>query len=195
MISSGLRPHETLARNETNRTELEVGGEEIQTPQNRKVPDELDDDDFPPLPMALRPAPAWPQEPISLTGHLVPPLGHHIVPAPPQPSNLIQRTYMGWQEYFNDFHNWINPNWGNNPIGPIMEISSPGTSNDYLTPPEGEVEAEGDMSGAEADMEEAEDPLQEELNSPAKETEGYSIDPWPEIDRAIDEAFGQQYED
>ena len=50
-------------------------------------------------------------------------------------------------------------------------------------------------SGAEADTEEVEDPLQDELNSPAKETEGYSVDPWPEIDQAIEEAFTQQHED
>ena len=60
-----------------------------------------------------------------------------------------------------------------------MENLSPGTSNEYLTPPE-QGEAEGDTSGAEADMEEAEDPLQDELNSPTEETKGYS--PWPEID-------------
>ena len=80
-------------------------------------------------------------------------------------------------------------------MGPIVENSSPGTPQLFLTPPEGEIEAEGTSSGTEADMEEAEDPLQDELNSPAKETEGYSIDPWPEIDQAIEEAFNQQYED
>ena len=63
-----------------------------------------------------------------------------------------------------------------------MENLSPETPQLFLTPPEGEIKAEGTSSGAEADMEEAEDPLQDELNSPAKETEGYSIDPWPEID-------------
>ena len=67
-------------------------------------------------------------------------------------------------------------------MGPIVENSSPGTPQLFLTPPEGEIEAEGTSSGTEADMEEVEDPLQDELNSPAKETEGYSIDPWPEID-------------
>ena len=66
-------------------------------------------------------------------------------------------------------------------MGPIVENSNPGTPQLFLTPPEGEIEAEGTSSGAEADTEEAEDPLQEELNSPAKETEGYSIDPWLEI--------------
>ena len=63
-------------------------------------------------------------------------------------------------------------------MGPLVENSEPGTSSDYLTPPEGEAEAE--TSGADADMEEAvEDLLQDELNSPVEETEGYSVDPWP----------------
>ena len=59
---------------------------------------------------------------------------------------------------------------------PLVENSEPGTSSDYLTPPEGEAEAE--TSGTDADMEEAvEDPLQDKLNSPVEETEGYSVDP------------------
>ena len=66
-------------------------------------------------------------------------------------------------------------------------------SNDYLTPPEGEAEAE--TSGAKANMEEVEDLLQDELNSPVEETEGYSIDPWPEVDQALDEVFNREYED
>ena len=62
-----------------------------------------------------------------------------------------------------------------------MENSEPGTSSDYLTPPEGEAEAK--TSGAEANTEEAvEDLLQDELSSPVEETEGYSVDPWPEVD-------------
>ena len=77
-----------------------------------------------------------------------------------------------------------------------MENSNPGTPLLFLTPPEGEIEAEGMSSGAEADTEEAEEnPLQDELNSPAKETEGYSIDPWLEINQAIEEAFNRQHED
>ena len=60
-------------------------------------------------------------------------------------------------------------------------------------PPEGEAEVE--TSGAEADMEEAEDPLQDELNSPVEETKGYSVDPWPEVDQALEEIFNQEYED
>ena len=75
----------------------------------------------------------------------------------------------------------------------IVENSEPGTSPDYLTPPEGEAEAE--TSGAEADMEEVEDPLQDELNSPMEETEGYSIDLWPEVDQALEEVFNQEYKD
>ena len=99
-------------------------------------------------------------------------------------------------------------------MGPIVENSEPGTSSDYLTPPEGEAEAEtsgaeadteeaeadteeaeADTEEAEADMEEAEDPLQDELNSPVEETEGYSIDPWPEVDQALEEVFNWEYKD
>ena len=90
MIASGSHPEEIPACDETICTESEVGGEEIQTPENREDPDELDDADLPPLPMAPQPAPARPQEPIDLAGHLVPPPGHHIVHTPPQPENPIQ---------------------------------------------------------------------------------------------------------
>ena len=192
-IASGSRPEEIPARDETICTESEVGGKEIQTPENREVPDELDDEDFPPLPMAPRPAPAQAQMPISLASLFVPP-GHHIVQAPPRPQNPIQRTYSDWQDYFDNFHNRVNPNWGNNPTGPIVENSNPGTPLLFLTPPEGEVEAEGSTSGAETDTEEVEVSLQDKP-SPTKETEGYSIDLWPEIDQAIEEAFNQQNED
>ena len=194
-IASGSRLEETPACDETIRTESEVGGEEIQTPENCEVPDELDNTDLPPLPMAPQPVPAQAQRPVDLAGHLVPPPGHHIVHAPPRPENPIRRTYSDWQEYFNDFHNWINPNWDNNPVGPIVENLDPGTPLLFLTPPEGEIKAEGSTSGVEADTEDAEDTLQDKLNSPAEETEGYSIDPWPEINQAIEEAFNQQYED
>ena len=80
-------------------------------------------------------------------------------------------------------------------MGPIVENLDPGTPLLFLTPPEGEIEAEGSTSGVEADMEDTEVTLQDELNSPTKETEGYSIDPWPEINQAIEEAFNHQYED
>ena len=76
-----------------------------------------------------------------------------------------------------------------------MENLDPGTPLLFLTPPEGEIEAEGSTSGVEANMEDTEVMLQDELNSPTEETEGYSIDPWPEIDRAIEEAFNRQYKD
>ena len=131
--------------------------------------------------------------PISLASLFVPP-GHHIVHAPPQPENPVRQTYSDWQEYFNDFHNRVNPNWGNNPVGPIVENSSPGTPLLFLTPSEGEVKAEVSSSGVEADTEEVEGLLQNET-SPAKETEGYSVDPWPEIDQAIEEAFNRQNKD
>ena len=61
--------------------------------------------------------------------------------------------YTGWQEYFDNLHNWLNPNWGSNPMGLIIENLNPGKSDEYLTQPEGEAEAE--TSGAEADTEEA----------------------------------------
>ena len=79
-------------------------------------------------------------------------------------------------------------------MGPLVENSEPGTSSDYLTPPEGEAEVK--TSGADADTEEAvEDPLQDELNSRVEETEGYSVDPWPEMDQALEETFNREYED
>ena len=78
-ISLGSHPHE----------ESEVGGDHFETPKNWELPDLVDDDNLPPLPMAPRPAPAWPQMPISLAGLFVPPLGHHIVLAPPQPENPV----------------------------------------------------------------------------------------------------------
>ena len=76
-----------------------------------------------------------------------------------------------------------------------MENLDPGTPLLFLTPPEGEIEAEGSTSGVEANMEDTVVMLQDELNSPTEETEGYSIDPWPEIDRAIEEVFNRQYKD
>ena len=79
-------------------------------------------------------------------------------------------------------------------MGPIVENSDPGTPLLFLTPP-GEIEADGSTSGVEADKEDAEDTLQGKLNSPTEETEEYSVDPWPEINQAIEEAFNQQYED
>ena len=51
-IALGSRSEEIPARNETICTESEVGGEEIQTPENQEVPDELDNANLPPLPMA-----------------------------------------------------------------------------------------------------------------------------------------------
>ena len=88
-ISSGSCPHETLARDETSCTESEGEGERIQTPENCEVPDELDDDDLPPLPMAPQLCPAQAQEPHDLASHLVPPLGLHIVRVPPRPENPV----------------------------------------------------------------------------------------------------------
>ena len=78
-------------------------------------------------------------------------------------------------------------------MGPIVENSSPGESSNYQTPPEGKAEVE--TSGAEANTEEAEDLLQDELNSPMEKTEGYSVDPWPEVDKALEETFNREYED
>ena len=58
-----------------------------------------------------------------------------------------------------------------------------------------ECDAEAETSGADADTEEVVDPLQDELNSPMEETEGYSIDPWPELDQALQEVFNREDED
>ena len=88
MITSGSRPEEIPACNETICTESEVGGEEIQTPENREVLEELDDNNLPPLPMDPQPVLAQAQMPMSLAGLFVP-LGHHVVQAPPQPKNPI----------------------------------------------------------------------------------------------------------
>ena len=167
--------------------------EETRSRPNRELPDLVDDDDLPPLPMAPQLRPAQAQELRDLTSLLVPPPGHHIVHAPPCPENPVQQTYTGWQEYFNDLNNRSNPNWCNNPMGPIIENSSSGTSDDYRTPPEDENKAE--TSGVEADMEEAVDLLQDKLNSPMEETKGYSVDPWPEVDQALEEVFNREYED
>ena len=82
-ITSHSHPEEIPACDETIHTESEVEGEEIQTPKNHEVPDELDDANLPPLPMAPRPRPAQAQSPVDLAGHLVPPPRHHIVHAPP----------------------------------------------------------------------------------------------------------------
>ena len=79
IASSSRHLEEVPTSDETICTELEVGGEEIQIPENCEVPDKLDDDDLPPLPMAPRPHPAQAQRPVDLAGHFVPPPGHHIV--------------------------------------------------------------------------------------------------------------------
>ena len=113
--------------------------------------------------------------PISLSSLFIPPEGHHIVPQPPRPENPVRRMYRDWQECFDELWNRSHPNWGNNPMGLIVENSNPGTSDEYLTPPEGEAEAR--TSGVEVDTEEVGDPLQDELNSPVEETEGHSTDP------------------
>ena len=75
-----------------------------------------------------------------------------------------------------------------------MENSNPGTPQLFLTPPEGEIKAEAETSGAEANTEEAEESPQDEP-SPTEETKGYSVDPWPEVDQALDEVFGPQHRD
>ena len=64
-------------------------------------------------------------------------------------------TYADWGEYFNWFHNWVNPNWGNNPIGPVVKNSDPETSQGYQTPPVGETEVES--TGVDSNMEDIEE--------------------------------------
>ena len=51
----------------------------------------------------------------------------------------------------------------------------------------GEIEAEAETSSAEESPQDG--------PSPAEEAEGYSVDPWPEINQAIEEAFSHQHED
>ena len=43
-ISSGSHPHETPAREQVTRKELEVGGDQIKTPKNWELPDLVNDD-------------------------------------------------------------------------------------------------------------------------------------------------------
>ena len=69
-------------RDETSCTESEVEAAEVPTPENHEVPNEIDDDDLPPLPMAPQPTHAEAQMPISLASLFIP-LGHHIVHMPP----------------------------------------------------------------------------------------------------------------
>ena len=104
-MASGSHPEDgNPAHEETSRAESEIEEAEVLTPENREVPDEIDDNDLPPLPMALWPAPAEAQMPISLASLFVPP-GHHIVHGPPRSTNLVQRMYSDWQKYFDNFHN------------------------------------------------------------------------------------------
>ena len=129
--------------------------------------------------------------PVGLDGLRVPvtaPPGHHIVHAPPRPENPVQRTYSGWQGYFENLNNRANPNWGNNPMGPIVENSAPGTPLLFQTPPEGVTKEEASTSGVDADTEEAEESPQQEP-SPVQETEGYTVDEWPALDEFLDRAF------
>ena len=51
-ISLGSYPHETLACEQVTHEESEVGGDQIKTPKNWELPDLVDDDNLPPLPMA-----------------------------------------------------------------------------------------------------------------------------------------------
>ena len=100
MLATGLAPHECPAAEASN-----------WILHNRDDP--INDDDLPPLPTCPIPRQLAPIEPRNLSGELVPPLGHCIVTPPPRPANLVERTYMGWQEYFTKFHNCVEPNWGN----------------------------------------------------------------------------------
>ena len=108
---------------------------------------------------------------------------------PPQPTNPVVRTYMGWQEYFTQFHNCVEPNWGSNAPRLIVEESSDRTSQSFQTLPQSEIKVE--LSGNEANVEEAEADLEgagphEEQPEPDL---GQSIDAWPEADQALDNMF------
>ena len=73
-------------------------------------------------------------------------------------------------------------------MGPIVENSTPGTSLLFQTPPEGVTEEEASTSGVDADTEETEESPQQEP-SPVQETEGYTVDEWPVLDKFLDQAF------
>ena len=164
---------------------------------NMEYPSSPDDeDDLPPLPTCPMPRQLKPIEPRNLSGQLVPPPEHCIIMPPPWPTNLVERTYMDWQEYFAEFHNRIEPNWGDNPLPQlIVEESSNGTSQLFWTPPQSEIKVE--LSGNEVDIEEAEaEPgrAQPDEAQPAGDL-GQSIDAWPSLDQALDEIFAPPAED
>ena len=175
-LATGSAPHECPAAEASNRIL-----------HNRDDP--INNDDLPPLPTCPIPKQLAPIEPRNLSGELVPPLGHCIITPPPRPANLVERTYMGWQEYFTKFHNRIEPNWGNNAPWLIIEESSDGTSQSFQTPPQSEIKVE--LSGNEADVETVEaepeeaGPHEEQLTADL----GQSIDAWPEMDQALDDMF------
>ena len=197
-LARGTNPDDELeppVDEPVSRDESEVEDAGQATPENQPIPDE--DDDLPPLPMAPRPAPAQAMSPVGLDGLRVPvtaPPGHHIVHTPPRPQNPVQRTYSGWQEYFENLNNRANPNWGNNPMGPIVENSAPGTPLLFQTPPEGVTEEEASTSGVDADTEGTEESPQQEP-SPVEETEGFTVDEWPALDEFLDQAFRPRTQD
>ena len=175
-LATGSAPHECPAAEASNRI-------------LHNCDDPINDDDLPPLPTCPIPRQLAPIEPRNLSGELVPPLGHHIVTPPPRPANLVERTYMGWQEYFTKFHNRVEPNWGNNAPWLIIEESSDRTSQSFQTPPQSEIKVES--SGNEADVETVE--AEPEEAGPHEEQPtadlGQSIDAWPEMDQALDDMF------
>ena len=63
---------------------------------------------------------------------------------------------MGWQEYFNNFHNRVQPNWGANAPRLTIEEPSEGTSQSFRTLPQGEIEVESSGNEAYTEVAEAE---------------------------------------
>ena len=178
MLTTGLAPHEHPAA-ETSNWNIDL----------------VDADDLlllstHPIPRHLRPV-----EPSNLSRQLVPPPGHCIVMPPPWPANPVERTYMGWQEYFTEFHNRVELNWSSNAPQLIFEESSNRTSQLFWSPPQSEIEVE--LSRNEVDVEEVKaEPLEvnPDKEQPAGDL-GQSIDAWPSLDQALDEIFAPPAED
>ena len=103
--------------------------------------------------------------------------------------NLVERTYTGWQEYFNEFHNHAQPNWGLNPPQLTVEESSDETSQSFRTPLQSKVKVES--NGNDVDMEVAEaEPEEASLHKEQPEADmGQSIDAWPEVDQLLEDMF------
>ena len=175
-LTTGSAPHECPAAETSNRI-------------LHNWDDLIDDDDLLPLPTHPIPRPPVPIELRNLYRELVPPPGHCIITPPPWPANPVERTYTGWQEYFNKFHNHAQLNWGKNPPWLIVEELSDGMSQSFQTPPQSEIEVE--LSRNEVDTEVAEaEPEEASTHKEQPEVDlGQLIDAWPEADQLLEDMF------